>query len=254
MACVSKWRDDNHQNRQKVPFHQEQQIKLHMKQKPIFGLLLTVMAYAGIASASQVLTFDDLTTSCYDPITNGYAGLNWTNVWFAKGLCLGDGYQIGTISSPNVAFNGYGSDAAFNIVSGAFSLTSAYVTSVYGTSIIVKGYSGSTLVYSNAYPVNGVAPTFITFAYNNIMEVYITGGKFALDNITINGSSLTITPLGTNIVLRWPTNATGLTLQSTTNLASPVWTTNSQLPFLVNGQNTVTNPVSGTQDFYRLSQ
>jgi hypothetical protein len=228
--------------------------KMHMKQKPMFGLLLTFMACAAIASASQLLTFDDLSTSCYDPITNGYAGFNWTNVWVANGVCLGDGYLIGTISSPNVAFNGYGEDASFNVLSGTFSLTSAYVTSVNGSSITVMGYNGNTLVYNKAYPVNGAAPTFITFGYDDITEVYITGGKFALDNITINGSSLTITPLGTRVVLRWPTNATGLTLQSTTNLASPVWTTNSTLPVLVNGQNTVTNPVSGKQQFYRLSQ
>jgi hypothetical protein len=229
--------------------------KMHMKQKPMFGLLLTFMACAAIASASQLLTFDDLSTSCYDPITNGYAGFNWTNVWVANGVCLGDGYLTGTISPPNVAFNGYGADASFDVVSGTFSLTSAYVTSVNGSSsITVMGYNGSTLLYNNAYPVNGAAPTFITFGYDDITWVYITGGKFALDNITINGSSLTITPIGTSVVLTWPTNATGLTLQSTTNLASPVWTTNSTLPVLVNGQNTVTNPVLGTQQFYRLSQ
>ena len=227
---------------------------MHMKQKSIFGLLLTFMAFAAIASASQVLSFDDLTTSCYAPITNGYAGFVWTNVWFAKGTCLGDGYQNGTISSPNVAFNGFGEDASFNVLSGTFSLTSAYVTSVSGTSITVKGYNGSTLVYNKTYPVNGVTPTFIGFNYNDITEVYVTGGKFALDNITINGSSLTITPLGTRVILTWPTNATELTLQSTTNLASPAWTTNSQLPVRVNGQNIVTNSVSGTQQFYRLSQ
>ncbi len=110
-------------------------------------------------------------------------------------------------------------------------------------------------MYDKAYPVNGAAPTFITFDYYDITEVYITGGKFALDNITINGTkSLTITPFGTSIVLRWPTNATGLTLQSTTNLASPAWITNSPLPVLVNGQNTVTNPIPRTQQFFRLSQ
>jgi hypothetical protein len=225
-----------------------------MKQKSMFGLLLMFMACAAGASPSQLLTFDDLSTSCYDPITNGYAGFNWTNVWVANGVCLGDGYVNGTISSPNVAFNGYGLDASFNVVSGTFNLTSAYVTSVNGSSIIVMGYNGSALVYNKAYPVNGAAPTFIAFGYDDITEVYITGGKFALDNITISGSSLTITPFGTSVVLRWPTNATGLTLQSTTNLASPVWTNNSPLPVLVNGQNTVTNPVLGTQQFYRLGQ
>ena len=214
------------------------------------------MACAAIASAGQLLTFDDLHTSCYDPITNGYAGFNWTNVWVANSVCLGNGYVNGTISSPNVAFNGYGLDASFNVVSGTFSLTSAYVTSVNGSSITVEGYNGSTLVYNKAYPLNGAAPTFITFDYNNITEVYITGGKFALDNITINGAEkvLTITPLGTSVELAWPTNYAGSTLQSTTNLASPAWITNSLGPVLVNGHYAVTNSISGTQQFFRLSQ
>jgi uncharacterized repeat protein (TIGR03803 family) len=66
---------------------------------------------------------------------------------------------------------------------------------------------------------------------------------------------LTIIPSGANVILTWPTNAVGFTLQSTTNLgASAVWATNSPGPVVVNGQNTVTNPITGTQKFYRLSQ
>jgi uncharacterized repeat protein (TIGR03803 family) len=64
---------------------------------------------------------------------------------------------------------------------------------------------------------------------------------------------LTITPTGANVILAWPTNSTGYTLESTTNLVSPAWTTNSLAPVVVNGQNTVTNPISGTQQFFRLS-
>jgi len=58
--------------------------------------------------------------------------------------------------------------------------------------------------------------------------------------------------------LSWLTNVagfdyTGFTLQSATNLSSPVWSTNSPAPVIVNGQNTVTNPISGTPKFYRLN-
>ena len=57
------------------------------------------------------------------------------------------------------------------------------------------------------------------------------------------------------IVLTWPTNAAGFTLQSTTNLVSPVvWSTNSPAPVVIAGQNTVTNPITGSQQFYRLVQ
>ena len=57
------------------------------------------------------------------------------------------------------------------------------------------------------------------------------------------------------MVLAWRTNFIGFTLQSTTNLAPPaVWVTNSIVPVVVNGQFSVTNPISGLQQFYRLSQ
>jgi uncharacterized repeat protein (TIGR03803 family) len=74
---------------------------------------------------------------------------------------------------------------------------------------------------------------------------------------SVSAPQLTIIPLGANVILSWPTNTAGLTftLQSTTNLVSPaVWTTVSPSSVVVNGQNTVTNPISGSQRFYRLSQ
>jgi len=66
--------------------------------------------------------------------------------------------------------------------------------------------------------------------------------------------SLGITTAGNQLVLSWPTWAPNFNLQSTTNLVSPVWTTVSPAPVAVNGLNLVTNTISGTQMFYRLSQ
>ncbi len=71
---------------------------------------------------------------------------------------------------------------------------------------------------------------------------------------------LNIIHSGENVILTWPIIYAGFSyagyyLQSTTNLASPVvWTPVSPAPVVVNGQNTVTNPISSTQQFYRLSQ
>lgn len=66
---------------------------------------------------------------------------------------------------------------------------------------------------------------------------------------------LTMIPCGANVILTWPTNATGFALQSTTNLGSlAVWTTNTPEPVIVNGQHAVTNPISGRQKFFRLTQ
>jgi uncharacterized repeat protein (TIGR03803 family) len=71
----------------------------------------------------------------------------------------------------------------------------------------------------------------------------------------INGPQLTIVRSGPNVILTWPTNAAGFNLQSTLTLGLAAgWTNVVPEPVVANGQNTVTNPVSGTQNFYRLSQ
>jgi uncharacterized repeat protein (TIGR03803 family) len=72
---------------------------------------------------------------------------------------------------------------------------------------------------------------------------------------TVNRPTLTIIPAETNVVLLWPTNAAGFILQSTTNLVSPaIWTPVLGVPGVVNGQNALTNPVSGAHQFFRLIQ
>jgi len=56
-------------------------------------------------------------------------------------------------------------------------------------------------------------------------------------------------------MLSWPASSGGFTLQFTANLSSPVvWNPNSPAPIIVDGQNTVTNLISGPQKFYRLIQ
>ena len=66
--------------------------------------------------------------------------------------------------------------------------------------------------------------------------------------------SLTIQAENTDVVLAWPTNFDGFVLESTTNLLFPGWTTNLPAPVIVNGRYTLTNSISGNQQFFRLSQ
>jgi uncharacterized repeat protein (TIGR03803 family) len=81
------------------------------------------------------------------------------------------------------------------------------------------------------------------------------GTVFSISLGPVSPPQLTIASSGANVILTWPTKAAGFTLQSTTNLFSPTaWTTNSPAPDVVNGQSVVTNPISGAQQFYRLSQ
>ncbi len=105
---------------------------------------------------------------------------------------------------------------------------------------------------------DGSFPGGLILSGNTLFGTAIAGGSLGngtMFSLTLPPPRLTITPSGANVILTGPTNVAGFTLQSTTNLVSPaVWATVSPAPVIVNGQNAVTNPVSGTQNFYRLSQ
>jgi hypothetical protein len=82
---------------------------------------------------------------------------------------------------------------------------------------------------------------------------YGTVFSLSLGSMSVSPPQLTIIHSGTNIILTWPTNATGFTLQSVTNLVLTNWTTVSPTPVIVNTNNVVTNSISGTRKFYRLA-
>jgi uncharacterized repeat protein (TIGR03803 family) len=119
--------------------------------------------------------------------------------------------------------------------------------------------SGFTTVYSFAGGSDGANPRAgLILSGNTLYGTAGGGGSFGsgtVFSLSLPLPQLTAIPSGVNVILTWPANATGFILQSTTNLVPPaVWTTNSFTPVVVNGQNAVTNPISGTQQFFRLSQ
>jgi uncharacterized repeat protein (TIGR03803 family) len=107
---------------------------------------------------------------------------------------------------------------------------------------------------------DGAEPQGLMLSGNTLYGIGEIGGTddygtvFSLTVTLPVAPQLAIARSGTNVILRWPTNATGYTLVSATNLGSPVWLTNSPAPVVVNTNNTVTNGISGTRKFYRLSQ
>lgn len=66
--------------------------------------------------------------------------------------------------------------------------------------------------------------------------------------------SLAVWKLGAEIVLAWPTNATGFSLEYATNLLATNWLPASPPPVIVNDQNVVTNLMTRDAAFYRLHQ
>jgi uncharacterized repeat protein (TIGR03803 family) len=80
------------------------------------------------------------------------------------------------------------------------------------------------------------------------------GAVFAL-SLPGNSPALNISSDGQNAILSWSTNAVGFTLESATDLTPPVaWSAVTNASTVVAGQNTVTNALTGPQQFYRLTR
>jgi hypothetical protein len=119
--------------------------------------------------------------------------------------------------------------------------------------------AGNLRLQPNSPCINAGNNSSVTNATDLDGKPRISGGTVDIGAYEYQWPQLTIDPSGPNVVLSWPTNNagydyTGFTLQTATNLASPVWITNSPPPVVIGGQNVIINPLAGPQQFYRLKQ
>ena len=109
-------------------------------------------------------------------------------------------------------------------------------------------YGGQTPQVQDAYGTRGSMP--VLGVELRVLDVigYTPKAAVALPMLSLARS-------GSNLIITWPTNFSGFTLQSVTNLISSVtWSNVSPSPSIVNGQYTVTNALTGARRFYRLTK
>ena len=146
-------------------------------------------------------------------------------------------------------------------------------TTLYGTTLAGGSYSNGTVFVVNTdgtgfrtlynftglinnTNADGEAPVSGILSSNTVFGLARYGGSGGSGTVfsLFVPPSLAISLSGTNVILAWPTNADGFTLQSTPALAPTNWNNILLAPANLNGQNVVTNPVSGGQMFYRLAR
>lgn len=156
----------------------------------VFFMFLVSVA-ATRADGPTIFTFDNVSPVEYVQIQNGYGGLDWQN-FFIQNAANTPPFDIGMVSSPNVAFNGLGDPAS--ISSGnTFTLQSAYLTAAYVNveQIRVQGFTQGIQTYDNTYTINDNAPTLVNFNYVGVDQVSFTAlaplstDIFAMDNMVI---------------------------------------------------------------------
>ncbi|MDB6066180.1 MAG: Chitinase [Pedosphaera sp.] len=111
------------------------------------------------------------------------------------------------------------------------------------TTLVTNLSAGSYTLTAIAYDYAGATAT---------NSISITVGAAAITNLP---PALAGTLVGNQMVITWNTNnATGLFLQSTTNLISNAsWAAVTNKPVLIGGQLVVTNQIVGPRQFFRLS-
>jgi uncharacterized repeat protein (TIGR03803 family) len=165
-----------------------------------------------------------------------------------------------------------GSDGAFP--SGSLTLTG---DTLYGTAIGISYFvssagdgtifelntngTGFQTLYAFTNGTDGAAPLGqVTLSGNTLYGTTSQGGAsdsgtiYSLTLPSVSAPVLNIVSTGANIVLTWPTNSSEFTLQCSPSLSPTVWSNVCPAPIVLNGNFTVTNAISGSQQYYRLTQ
>ena len=125
--------------------------------------------------------------------------------------------------------SGYVAFSLGNLTGGS-GATATIVAQALTTGVVVNS-AGIAAFELDTNPANNTGSATVTVNYPVVLRVLRTGG---------------------NVVLSWPTSATGFSLQSTLTLTPSSWTAVTNNPVNVGGQYMVTNPIAGTTKFYRL--
>jgi uncharacterized repeat protein (TIGR03803 family) len=250
--------------------------------KPVSSLVITGDTLFGVAAIGGNLGYGTVFTLK----TNGTGfgtlrHFNGTDGLFPQALILSGNFLYGTTFETLFAMNtngtGFTNLASFVapgrgtphgpiVVSGdrIYGSTSSGGAADKGTIYSVRT-NGTGYVMLHQFPPtpdpastnsDGALPRGVSLFGNALYGTAEVGGTWGYGTVfrlSFPPPVLAIVPDGTNVLLKWPASPGGFYVQTATNLAAPEgWTSNFSVPEIVNGRNTVTNPATGTQMFFRL--
>ena len=179
-------------------------------------------------------------------VLHNFTYVNGDGVYPYDGLLLSGNTLYGTASEGG----SLGEGAVFKVNTDGTDFTTLY--SFTGTDLGGINSDGNTTYGGLVLSGNNL---YGTAEYGGISDNNNGNGTvFNLLVGPVSGPQLAILPYAGSVILTWPTNFTGFNLQSTTNLNPTNWSSVSQNPVVIGGQNVVINPITGIRKFYRLKK
>lgn len=171
--------------------------------------IITDFNQNGDSNDTIILDFEEINTYSggiydnYSPIEENYGGLTWGNKTYVLDSDLqpyDSGYENGTISGTNVAFNGYNSP--FVIEGEDFDFNAGYFTAAWnnGLEITITAYDDGEETGSYTTTINYDSPTYLEFddtIFDSVDMIVITssGGVDANPNDNGQGTQIAMDDL-----------------------------------------------------------
>lgn len=172
---------------------------MHKNIKSLIAALALVGAAGAVPASATTITFEGLATS--STVQNGYAGLNWKNVFVQSTVnATASGYVNGVVSGSKVALINPRFVTSISAISSPFTLNSGFFMAGWNDGLVITalGFVDGVQSYSTSFTVGTAASSFQTFNWTNLSQVSFsaTGGvnhgysgagtHFAFDNLVIN--------------------------------------------------------------------
>lgn len=206
----------------------------------IAAMAFAVAGAAHGAMIQDIITFEDIPTSQYQAIPDGYRGFDWSlffNVMNADATypLYETGYTNGVVSGVNVAYNSLEQDVSMTRQEGKdFDLIGLYLTAAWreDVSVRMQGLRDGLVVYEETVQIDPYAPTWFqldfldieTLAFHSEGGVDVNFGEgntlngphFVLDDVTVmvpEPTSLLLLVAGAGCMIRRkrPIRAAGTT-------------------------------------------
>ncbi|KQT31941.1 hypothetical protein ASG29_08710 [Sphingomonas sp. Leaf412] len=175
--------------------------------KLLFALAASAAVLASGAASADTLDFETPDVAAFERIGPSYAGYTFTNWAVVDGPGYGASGYANVITSGQQSACGCASDfgeiyssisngTAFDLIGGNFA--SAWND---GATLLVEGYRGASLLYSQSFVLNTTGPSALTFGFTGIdlVNFSISGGTpsglsgsgnyFGVDDLQLAASS-----------------------------------------------------------------